>query len=463
MTEPATPTWRDLFVGRHRIAVLVLSMGVLLHSMNALLMSTVMPSAVKDIGGLAYMSWPSTSFLAASVIAASAGGIARAVFGARNAYIVAGTLFGFGSLLGGVAPSIALLVFGRFVQGIGGGLLSSLAFVMVRNVFPADLWPRVFTLFSSIWGISVLLGPLTGGVFAGMGFWRGAFLVVFAMSLILAGLAAMSLPTDDDRPAPPPFPAFRLGLVGIAIAFMSLAAPSTDIAAQAMFILLAMAVFLFTLILDRRAETPVLPSDAFAFRTALGFGLWVLFLITLANDPFPIYGPLFLQTVQMMSPLSAGYLVAMESMSWTLVAAVVATLPARCAPYVMILGPFTMGVGLVGISLFLADGVSWRLLLSICLSGGGIGACFAYLSQTIMASAREGEGDSAASSIATVQLVGLATGAAFAGLIANLAGLSAGLRVDTAIAASHWVPGAFAIFTAIASLFAVFMVRLNKA
>ena len=440
----------------------MLSTGVLLNSMNALLMSTVMPSAVKDIGGLEYMAWPSTSFLAASVIAASAGGIARAMFGARSAYIVAATLFGFGSLSAGVAPSIAVLVSGRFIQGIGGGLLSSLAFVMVRNVFPANLWPRVFTLFSSIWGISVLLGPLTGGVFAGMGFWRGAFLVVFAMSLILATLAAMSLPADDDRPAAPPFPSLRLGLVGIAIAFMSLAAPSTNVVAQATFILLAILVFLFALALDRRAEIPVLPSDAFALRTALGFGLWVLFLITLANDPFPIYGPLFLQTIQMMSPLSAGYLVAMESMAWTLVAAAVATLPARWAPHFMILGPFTMGIGLVGISLFLADGMSWLLLFSICLSGGGIGACFAYLSQTIMANARDGEGDSAASSLATVQLVGLATGAALAGLVANLTGLSGGLQVDNATAASHWVPGAFSVFTAIASLAAVFMVRLNK-
>src|ERR1700730_13000013 len=64
---------------------------------------------------------------------------------------------------------------GRFVQGLRGGLLSALAYVLVRNVFPEDLWPRVFGLFAGVWSVSVPIGPLIGGLFAGYGNWRGAF------------------------------------------------------------------------------------------------------------------------------------------------------------------------------------------------------------------------------------------------------------------------------------------------
>ena len=51
-----------------------------------------------------------------------------------------------------VMPSIGLVIAGRFVQGLGGGLLSALAYVLVRNVFPEDLWPRVFGLFEGTSG-----------------------------------------------------------------------------------------------------------------------------------------------------------------------------------------------------------------------------------------------------------------------------------------------------------------------
>src|ERR1700682_1404899 len=58
---------------------------------------------------------------------------------------------------------------------IGGGLLSALAYVLVRNAFPEALWPRVFGLLAGVWSVTVLIGPLIGGVFASYGHWRSAF------------------------------------------------------------------------------------------------------------------------------------------------------------------------------------------------------------------------------------------------------------------------------------------------
>lgn len=456
------PRWQDLLDPALLAPLLVLCTGVLLHSMNALLMSTVMPSAVKDIGGLAYMSWPTTSFLAASVVAASSGGTVRALVGAKTAYIGAAFMFGMGSLLSGLAPDMGYLVLGRFIQGGGGGLLSSIAYVMVANVFPARLWPRVLTLLSSIWGISVLLGPLTGGVFAALGFWRGAFLVVFAIATLLAIYAARTLPADEPADSVPVFPGVRLGLVSLAILLLSMAAPETDAFRQVGLIILATITFVVTLRLDARSASPLLPSDAFSVRSTVGLGLWILFLITAANDPFPIYGPLFLQALHGMSPLSAGYLVAMESMAWTIVAALVASLPLRYSGVWLITGPVTMGVGLLGISLVITSGNMPLLLFFVFLAGGGIGACFSFLSQAILANAKPGEGDAAASSIATIQLIGLATGAALAGLIANLTGLRAGLSVETVTSASSWVPGIFAGFTTLASIAAIRLVNYRS-
>lgn len=454
MGEPVSieARWRDLFVPVLRVPLGVLCTGVLLHSMNALLMSTVMPSAVKDIGGLEYMAWPSTAFLATSVIAASAGSVVRAAVGGRAGYALAALMFGLGSLIAGLAPGMGWLVFGRAVQGVGGGLISSLAYVMVRNVFPAILWPRTFALFSSIWGIAVLIGPLIGGVFASLGFWRGAFLVVAVIAITLTLLAFVVLPRDADRPDTGVFPGFRLSLVALGIVMLSLAAPADSALHQVVFMVLALGVFVAMLWLDRRAEAPLLPSDAFTLTTQVGLGVWVLFLITAANDAFPIYGPMFLQTLHGMSPLSAGYLVAMEAMSWTLVAAIAASTAVRWHPLWIRLGPFVMGLGLVGISGLLESGPMWALLVAICFAGGGIGGCFSFVTQAILRGARDGEGDAAASAVATVQLVGLGVGAAIAGLVANVTGFRDGLSVDTASTASAWVPAVFVAATLAAAM-----------
>ncbi|MCB1692206.1 MAG: MFS transporter [Pseudomonadales bacterium] len=461
-TESATPRWADLLEPDHLVPLVVLATGVLLHSMNALLMSTVMPSAVKDIGGLEYMAWPTTGFLAASVVAASGGSVVKAALGARNAYILAALLFAGGSLIAGAAPNIFVLVSGRVVQGFGGGLLSSVAYVIVRNVFPQALWAHVFALFSSVWGISALAGPLIGGVFAGMGYWPGAFYVIAAIALLVAAFATLTLPSDPAAETLPRFPGLRLAMVAAAIISLSLAGPAESIGTQLAYIALGLVLFVVALNVDRRAASPLAPSDAFSLHTACGLALWVLFLLSVANDPFPIYGPLFLQVLRDMDPLDAGYLVAMEAMSWTIVAAIVAGSPERIARLFVAFGPLAMGVGLVIISMTIESASIPWLLMGIFFAGGGIGASFAFISRIILASANERDADAAATSIPTVQLVGLATGAAIAGLLANVTGFSSGLSVETASSASTWVPGAFVLAALAASLLASSLVFSNR-
>jgi MFS family permease len=120
----------------------VLLGGVLLHSMNVLVTATLLPSIVADVGGSNLMSWPTTAFVASSIVAATGTGIVSTAVGNRRAFCSGAVIYAIGAVLCALAPSIGLVIAGRFVQGLGGGLLSALAFVLVRNVFPEDLWPR---------------------------------------------------------------------------------------------------------------------------------------------------------------------------------------------------------------------------------------------------------------------------------------------------------------------------------
>jgi MFS family permease len=176
----------------------VLLAGNLLHSRNLLITATLLPNIVADIGGSHLMSWPTTAFVAASIIAATSTAVVSKVVGNRRAFCGGAIIYATGSLLCALAPSIALIIGGRFVQGLGGGILSALAYVLVRSVFAEPLWPRVFGLLASVWSVTVLVGPLIGGVFAGYGYWRGAFFAVAGLGGLLAiGASIVSQPAQS--------------------------------------------------------------------------------------------------------------------------------------------------------------------------------------------------------------------------------------------------------------------------
>ena len=219
--ETAKTGWSALLRPAWLPAVSVLVGGVLLHSMNVLMLATVLPSVVDDLGGAALMSWTSSAFLASSIVAATCTGYLTAILGARTVFCAGALIFGLGALTCALAPSMVQVVAGRFVQGFGGGLLTAMAYVLVRSTFPENLWARGFTLLSGAWSLSILVGPLVGGVFARYGDWRGAFFLVTAIAGVLALVAWRALPRVATTGEGARVPGLRVGLICVAIAAMS--------------------------------------------------------------------------------------------------------------------------------------------------------------------------------------------------------------------------------------------------
>src|SRR5215472_13955528 len=212
---PTSGTWSALLVPGSILPLAVLLGGNLLHSMNLLITATLLPSIVADIGGSYLMSWPTTTFVAASIIAATGSAVVSKAIGNRRAFCGGAMIYATGSVLCALAPSIVLIIVGRFVQGLGGGLLAALAYILVRSLFAEALWPRVFGLLASVWSVTVLVGPLIGGIFAGYGNWRGAFFTVAGVGGLLAIGAFIIFPASiaKDDPAERRFPLFRVVLI----------------------------------------------------------------------------------------------------------------------------------------------------------------------------------------------------------------------------------------------------------
>ena len=439
------PSWPALLTPRLVLPLGLLLGGVLLHSMNVLVTATLLPSIVADVGGSNLMSWATTAFVASSIIAATSTGIVSSAVGNGRAFCGGALIYAAGAILCGLAPSIGLVIAGRFVQGLGGGLLSALAYVLVRNVFPEVLWPRVLGLFAGVWSVSVPTGPLIGGLFASYGNWRGAYFAITGVGGLLGIAALFVLPANaaSGDAAKPKVPALRVALICAAIALLSLASVLVGPAIESAFIVAATGTFVLMLRIDRGAAVSLLPSDAFSLRSPTGAGLWMAFLLSVAYSPLAIYAPLFLQRLHALNPLAAGYMVAGASLAWTAAALAVASLTDRWPARLIVAGPIAMSAGLLGVAMVMVPGPVAALLLPISLIGIGIGVCWAFILQRVMTGAKNGEETIAAASVATVQQTGIAFGAAIAGLIANACGLGDGLHSSSVLRAAFWVPMAF--------------------
>jgi MFS family permease len=444
MGQSVEGRWSDVLKAESIPALTVLLGGVLLHSMNVLIVATVLPSIVAEVGGAAMMSWPTTAFLASSILAATCTGLLTVAIGARNAFCAGALIFGVGALLCAHAASMGHFIAGRFVQGFGGGLLSAVAYILVRSAFPEPAWPRVLALISGAWSVSILVGPLAGGVFARHGDWRGVFIGVTALAVLLVAAAVRALPRArrERAGALPRVPGARVALICLAIITLSATAVMDAPVAKAGLIALTLAALAGMLRLNRSAAQRLLPSDAFSLRSVTGVGLWSALLLTIAYSPLQIFVPLFLQRLHGFDPLAAGYAVAASSLGWTVAALAVAGVSNVWSRRMLVLGPTVMAIGLLGVGVLGAAGPIPGLLLAIVMVGLGIGMCWAFVAQRVMGGAAREEATIAASAMPTVQQVGLALGGASAGLVANMAGLSGG-DVGGIAQAAFWVPASF--------------------
>jgi predicted MFS family arabinose efflux permease len=202
----------------------------------------------------------------------------------------------------------------------------------------------------------------------------------------------------------------------------------------------------------------LLPSDAFAFTTPTGLGLWLLMLVAVAYSPLQIYVPVFLQRLHGLDPLSAGYGVACASLGWTIASLLAAGAIEAWRARLIMLGPLTMGVSLIAMGL-MADESAWALSGTILGIGIGIGLCWAFVSQRIMSGARPGEETIAAASIPTVQQMGFALGAALSGLAANAAGFAVDLPHAAMAHVAFVVPLCFAASAGLAWMVAALLNR----
>jgi EmrB/QacA subfamily drug resistance transporter len=170
--------------------------GMFLSALDQTVVGTAIRTIGDDLHGLSQQAWVTTAYLIVSTIATPIYGKLSDIFGRRPLFLFAIVIFIVGSILASFSTSMIELAVFRAIQGLGAGGLMSMPLAIMGDMLAPRERAKYQGYFLAVFGISSLIGPLVGGLFAGanqilwIAGWRWVFLVnvpigVIALMIVL--------------------------------------------------------------------------------------------------------------------------------------------------------------------------------------------------------------------------------------------------------------------------------------
>lgn len=442
--------WAALWASGDLARFCFISLGILLHATNETMVATVMPAMVGELSGVQLVGWSLAIYELGAIVAGAAAGRLVSYVPLRSNMVVAALLYAAGALMCATAPSMTIFLAGRLVEGLGGGALVSLAFVSVERLFPRIIWPQLFGIMSAVWGVAAFSGPLLGALLAELASWRWAFgiFVGGGVAMALASFVVLDTP-QAKRPrategAAPPFPFAVLLCLAASIVLIAAAGVDIELLRSSLLLLAGLAGLALFFALDAlRPRSRLFPSRLFSWRSPVGTGMTLIGAFSVATCSFGVYGPLILTSLHDIPLLTTGYIIAAESIAWSILSILVANARPERERLIICLGAMMIAGGIAGFAYAVPLGSIPLILFCAVLQGGGFGIAWPFVTRVIVTAARDDERTIASSAVPTMQRIGYAVGAALTGIVANAAGFSEGLSREAAAGVASWLFLAF--------------------
>jgi MFS family permease len=235
----------------------VVAAGTFMATLDSSIVNVALPTLARTFHApVTTIEWvPLAYLLSLTLLLLPFGRLADAL-GRRRIYLAGIGLFTIGSALCAAAPSLALLVAARIVQGVGAAMVSANGIAIVTTSFPAEIRGRALGWIGATVGIGLTVGPPLGGWLIELGSWRTIFLVNLPIGIVLTAAGVSLLPRDERAAAGGTAAARREPLVDLG-AFRNPVFASSIATLFLAFVALFAAVFLVPFYLERVAgQTP---------------------------------------------------------------------------------------------------------------------------------------------------------------------------------------------------------------
>ncbi len=431
-----SPGRRSLTVG--------LVLTVTLVAFEALAVSTIMPIVAAELRGIGLYGWVFTAFMLGSLIGIVVVGGLIDRRGLGGPFAAGIGLFAIGLIIGGLAPSMEILVAARFLQGLGAGTVPPIAYVAIGRSLPEHLRPQMFATLSTAWVLPGVLGPALAGIVGEAVGWRWVFLgllplIVFSSSIAFPAVRRIGPDPSDARNAATLRERGPLAVVvatgtGLLLAGLTSGEPVL----LAVLGILGAALAIFAL----RRLTP-----AGTLRAARGLPAAVLMrgIITFAFFAVDAYVALALVDWRGLRPAEAGIALTAATISWTAGSWTQARYSSRFTPERFVrVGLVVLVAGLATFGIVLLPEVSPLVAIpTLALAGYAMGLAYSPLALIVLREAPAAEQGRASAAISLTDSLGTALGTGVTGALVAASvrgagepasGLALGFAVAVAVA-----------------------------
>ncbi|HEX2958433.1 MAG TPA: MDR family MFS transporter [Chitinispirillaceae bacterium] len=354
--------------------------SLLLSALDSTIVGTAMKKIVNDLQGMEYYAWPFTIYmLCSTVITPVSGGIAD-IFGRKPVFIIGILTFLTGSILCGMSQSMMQLIIFRGIQGIGGGIIVTIVFTVVADLFPPEERGKYMGIVTSIYGLSSIIGPLLGGLIIDHLSWRWIFYINIPVGIVAVAIIAFVMPnfkTEGQKKSVDysGTVAIVLALVPMLLAF-SWAGKiyswlSVPIIGMFIFSLAMLALFVF---FESKSKNPIIPLSFFRNRS-INVTLFVAFLTNGIMFAAIMYIPYFAQGIIGTTATTSGTITAPMMLGSLLASALTGILTSKSGRnkvFVFVAFIF-MAIGTGLLSTMSADTAYIQVVLYMIILGLGIG------------------------------------------------------------------------------------------
>jgi EmrB/QacA subfamily drug resistance transporter len=300
-----------------------LMVGLLLAAFDYSIILTAMPKVINSLQGMEYYVWPFTSYMLTSTISIILFGKLSDIYGRKHILIIGITIFVISSILCGFATNMFELILFRGLQGIGGGILISLPFIVVGEIFSPRERAKYMGILASVFALADVLGPILGGVITDTLGWRWIFFInipvgIAAVTIILYSLPNFKLPDIKKVIDYSGIITFTLALSSLFLA-ITFAGDLNKYPIAEITGLLVFSGIMFTLFVlaEKRAVEPILPLRLFK-NSIFTVSAVESFLASALMFCGIIYVPLFAQGVLGMSATNSGLIMIPMLLSLTI-------------------------------------------------------------------------------------------------------------------------------------------------
>jgi len=409
--------------GRRALMLAVCCMSLFMVGLDNTIVNVGLPAIGKTLhAGVSGLQWTVASYtIVLAGLLMFSGALADRI-GRRTIFQVGLSLFTLGSWMCSLAPTLGWLIAFRVLQGIGGSMLNPAALGIITNTFTGKAErARAIGVWDGVFGLSMALGPVLGGILVGTAGWRGIFWANIPVGLTAICLTALFVPDSRAPRTRRPDPAGQ-GLLIImlaALAYAIIEGPAMGWTSPQItgFFALAVAALSILLAYEPRRTDPMVDLRFFRSIPFAGANLTAVCAIA-SMAGFLFLSTLYLQDVRGMTALHAGLTLMPMPIVMALCAPLAGRMLARRGPRLpLVIAGAALTIASAALSRLTGTTPAWYLIATYALFGIGTGMVSSPITNGVMSGVPKSQAGMASGLNSSSRMLGQSLGVAVVGSV----------------------------------------------